>query len=541
MKLQEIAANIRLRGTWEAIDMGFSMVQTWWKAIYIPLAILTFFIAAILFFIIPEDYFWVTGLIFWWLKPLYDRLVLHIISHKLFNEELTSWQALKAIPSLIWNTGFFQTMTFRRLSMSRGFNLPIWQLEKLRGKQRSERQRVLHMAAHSQAIWLTIALIHIEMILTISLFALIALFMPEHILEKFFRDLLSFSSDYDDGWLDYINYIFYVLVITFIHPFYIAGNFSLYINRRTQLEAWDIELDFKKMAIRLKNLSKSSSASLIIYALLFSITICATPNSAIAEDLSATSRSTHNNKTEFIADSRQVAESSKKIIEEVMLTENLDDKVVTQHWVKKKRNNKKNEFDAKIIDSSFANFMNEIFRSIALFVSKIIEFGLWIIIAIAIILLFYHRKKWLHLLQNRKKTDDKYEAPEIMFGMDVRKESLPKDIIEESKKQWQKGQHREALSLLYRGALIRLINQENIRLKNSYTEGDVLRSANKQLTTSKQNYLKLLTTQWKLIAYAHRSPEESDMQKLFTHWSSEFAINTNNTRANNTVAVEELI
>ncbi|HIP94921.1 MAG TPA: DUF4129 domain-containing protein, partial [Leucothrix sp.] len=151
MILQEITANIRLRSTWEAIDMGFAMVQSWWKAIYLPLTILTFSIATLLYFIIPEDDFWLTGIIFWWLKPLYDRLVLNIISHKLFNEELSSWQALKAIPSLIWNTGFFQTMTFRRLSLSRGFNLPIWQLEKLRGKQRAERQRVLHLAAHSQA------------------------------------------------------------------------------------------------------------------------------------------------------------------------------------------------------------------------------------------------------------------------------------------------------------------------------------------------------------------------------------------------------
>jgi len=39
MDLNQITANIRLRSPWEAIDLGFVMVQEWWKSIYIPLAI----------------------------------------------------------------------------------------------------------------------------------------------------------------------------------------------------------------------------------------------------------------------------------------------------------------------------------------------------------------------------------------------------------------------------------------------------------------------------------------------------------------------
>jgi hypothetical protein len=44
-----------------------------------------------------------------------------------------------------------------------------------------------------------------------------------------------------------------MLITLLIEPFYIAANFGLYINRRTQLEAWDIELSFRKMAARLSN------------------------------------------------------------------------------------------------------------------------------------------------------------------------------------------------------------------------------------------------------------------------------------------------
>ena len=109
--------------------------------------------------------------------------------------------------------------------------------------------------------------------------------------------------------------------------------------------------------------------------------------------------------------------------------------------------------------------------------------------------------------------------------MDVRPDSLPDDIISEARKLWQQDDHRGALSLLYRGALIRLINQEKVRLEDSHTEGDVLKHAAKILSESKQFYLKTLTHQWQTIAYAHRIPDSEIMQSLFDSWDIEFANN----------------
>jgi flagellar biosynthesis/type III secretory pathway chaperone len=98
--------------------------------------------------------------------------------------------------------------------------------------------------------------------------------------------------------------------------------------------------------------------------------------------------------------------------------------------------------------------------------------------------------------------------------------------VDEARKLWQSGEHREALSLLYRGALVRLINQEKVKLQNSHTEGDVLRFSAKKLDEKKQSYLKYLTTQWQLIAYAHRSPSDTDMQMIFERWSNDFDVDT---------------
>jgi hypothetical protein len=38
----------------------------------------------------------------------------------------------------------------------------------------------------------------------------------------------------------------YFVVVLFLEPFYVAAGFAMYLNRRTQLEAWDIEQEFRR-------------------------------------------------------------------------------------------------------------------------------------------------------------------------------------------------------------------------------------------------------------------------------------------------------
>ena len=40
--------------------------------------------------------------------------------------------------------------------------------------------------------------------------------------------------------------LFYALTVLFIEPFYVAAGFGLYLNRRAELEAWDIEQEFRR-------------------------------------------------------------------------------------------------------------------------------------------------------------------------------------------------------------------------------------------------------------------------------------------------------
>jgi hypothetical protein len=38
----------------------------------------------------------------------------------------------------------------------------------------------------------------------------------------------------------------YAAAVLFLEPFYVAAGFAIYLNRRAELEAWDIEQEFRR-------------------------------------------------------------------------------------------------------------------------------------------------------------------------------------------------------------------------------------------------------------------------------------------------------
>ena len=40
--------------------------------------------------------------------------------------------------------------------------------------------------------------------------------------------------------------IAYATAVLFVEPFYVAAGFAMYLNRRAELEAWDIEQKFRR-------------------------------------------------------------------------------------------------------------------------------------------------------------------------------------------------------------------------------------------------------------------------------------------------------
>ena len=113
--------------------------------------------------------------------------------------------------------------------------------------------------------------------------------------------------------------------------------------------------------------------------------------------------------------------------------------------------------------------------------------------------------------------------PETMFGMDVRKDSLPDNIGESAAKLWRDGDRRLSIALLYRGCLAQIIAR-GVILDASYTEMECV-SATDSTTSDRvdqpmREYFHELTQIWRRFAYGHIEPEFETAEPYFKRWPS---------------------
>ena len=271
MNLSETTANIRPRNPYEAIDLGATMVRHWWKELWLIWFSVSLPFLLIIWVALYQHKGW-TLLLLWWCKPLWETPLLHFIAEKLFNNKTTAKEILRKTPKLLLND-IIPKLTLRRISITRSFDMPVSELERLKSTARNKRLNVLHRTSSSAAIWLTIVGTHMETFLLTAFISLIWLFIPEHVA----WDLSIFDFFVEEEYAIW-RYLFAYLAMSAIGPFYVAAGFSLYINRRTILEAWDIELTFKQLANRTANVT-GTLACIVVVA---SVMTIAQPNQAFA-------------------------------------------------------------------------------------------------------------------------------------------------------------------------------------------------------------------------------------------------------------------
>jgi hypothetical protein len=105
-------------------------------------------------------------------------------------------------------------------------------------------------------------------------------------------------------------------------------------------------------------------------------------------------------------------------------------------------------------------------------------------------------------------------APTHVQDLDIRPESLPDNIGAAARKLWDGGEHRAALSLLYRGVLSRLVHVHNVPIRDSSTEGDCLELTANRLREEQRNYVALLIRVWQHAVYGGQQPETTSLYTL---------------------------
>jgi len=240
VRIDTLVLQMRPRAKHEAADLGVRLCQMAAGDVYrcyfmvgIPVAIL----ALSLF----EIAHWLPVLVIWWSKPWLDRSILFVLGRAAFGQRTAPadlWREQREV----WWRQFILTWTWRRLSPWRSFTQPVYQLEGqefFRMRQRVLQLRRRHAGA---AFMMTQAFAWAETGFTIGVLVLAFLFSTPG--GGF--DLESVFNGEAVAAAQVISTLAYALVVLFIEPFYVAAGFGMYLNRRAELEAWDIEQEFRR-------------------------------------------------------------------------------------------------------------------------------------------------------------------------------------------------------------------------------------------------------------------------------------------------------
>ena len=498
MELEKVTAEIRPRSEWEAVDLGLSLARvhlgTLWKAWLVTvLPICALILAA--FWQSPG---WGIFLI-WWLKPIWDRVALFPLSRNLFGEEPDTKATIRVVPQqlrenwlmvllgvafavigmLLFRKGggglitlYFLSLIgclFYRSSIYRSLVLPVHFLEGLRKGRYRARVDLLTRRSSGTGLALTLICILMEVGIFGSIFLFLDLMVPPGAswsVETVFNEFFEVGPEALPDWLLMVVAGAYVVSMSVTSWFYAGGGFGLYVNSRTWTEGWDIELAFKRLGQRL---------SLVLLGLGL-----------------------------FLATPELHAESPQEKMEEVLSDEVFDEKsYVRRSEVEDDREFREGEYTGTASTGAFAAVGQLIFWVVAI---AAVAGVVWLIV---------HNMQAFSggagLAENERK------KVRTLAGMSIAPETLPDDVLAVAQRLWSEGRKREALALLYRGAISSLVTRELVEIEESDTEMDCLRRL-KLKQVNELGYFEKLTQHWMGIAYARRSPEEAEMSELWNGW-----------------------
>ena len=114
----------------------------------------------------------------------------------------------------------------------------------------------------------------------------------------------------------------------------------------------------------------------------------------------------------------------------------------------------------------------------------------------------------------------RFSMPTHVRDLDIRPESLPDDVGGAALELWERGEHRAALALLYRGLLSRLAHVHAVPIRDSSTEGDCLALAATHLPSDRVAYVERLIRVWQRAVYGNVEPTAEEFHSLSTGFSA---------------------
>ena len=493
----------RLRSAPEALELGLGLLQAHGRQVAVLWCLQTGLVLALALPFLGRAPVWVL-LVLWWLKPWLDRGVLFVLSRAVFGQSATVWEFLREWRN-VHRQGLAAGLLWRRFSPVRSFALPVFQLEGLGGPAYRARVQVLTRQGGGTALLLLCCCLLLTVLTFLGILGLASGMLPPGVrLHPWGPGPLPLG-------FQWLLLGLGVLVLTLTEPLFAAAGFGLYLNRRTQLEGWDLEQAFRRLAARL--------APLLLLAL------WALPLGAQAPGprrdpapVEAPLPETGPLRPETEASQRVArvwkADPAFRHTREVRT---LQYRPTGQEprWLRALLDYLFDREEQPAAPEPSFKLPEKLLAGLALagkilMVGGLLAFLLWLVY------------RCHHRFGRLPAPPEAWEAPTALAGLDIRPESLPPDVPAAARGLFLQGRARAALALLYRGALAALVHHRGLEIPASATEGDCLRAARTCLEPGPAAAFGALTATWQRLAYKDEAPAGEAFEALCAGWTRAF-------------------
>jgi len=493
MELERISVVLRPRESREALDLGAAMLRAnagavWpaWFAFTLPAFVLCNALGLLLG--LP----WLGLLLVWWLKPLFDRVPLYVLSRAVFDRAPRWRETLRGQRALPWRPTL-AGLSWLRVDSHRALRLPLELLEGAPRRQRAARWKVLRRRLMGEASLLTWGCLQFELALFLSIWMLALWLLPQEWRPASFADF--FRHDVHGAataWTLAASAVAY-LAMSAIEPLYVACGFALYLNRRTELEAWDIDLAFRRLRARLLDLGKALCLLLCLGLPLAGHAATPMPQAAPVNTPQQVFRQPlDDGDRRFAAAAAQVYR---------------DPRFGGERHVRR--------WELKYKSPPAQQQMNVGLAPLRM-LSGLFNALLWLALAAAVVALAWFAWRWSGGLRERSLLP----APGAILSatVDETPEALPRDVAGAALELWQAQRRREALALLYRGCAERIAQQLQLPFAADATEADWLRHAATLDDPARTRRVVAIVRTWQYAAYADRYPDRAAFERLLDGW-----------------------
>jgi hypothetical protein len=372
-------------------------------------------------------------------------------------------------------------------------------LESPRGEARGKRIGALMRRDSGPNIMLTIVGVHMEAIFSFAVWMLALMFVPVEFFSESARAIWDNIFREPPLWGRVLVNLVAWLAMTLVEPFYVGAGFGLYLNRRVQLEGWDIELAFRRLAARL---AQPISAVLLVAVLVFQM------QPVHAAEKAANKPAVAKALADIFGDEyRKDDVKFLAAVTQAYQDEDLNPKQKIGRWKLRYSSEPTGERSGEMPLS-----VNILGRALAFFM----QYALWILAALVLVVVLLNVRRWLPWVAAAYRHER--EPDEIGLRISTATATLPDDMPTAVRALWADGRLREALSLLYRAALARLADRLGSPLPPGATESECLCHARALGADDFAPLFARIVRCWQAAAYAQRLPKEQEVEALLAAW-----------------------